>query len=250
MVSPYLLHRRKAFRGGDAPWTPADITTILWLKEEGTEGSWTDHSGNSNHATQVTETSQPSLTNTLNGLTVRTFDGSDDYLETPSLTLNTATSLFVVFRTETLAGDRTVINQQYGDVVRPWQHYFSSLGRLVDWRTGAYIPSITAGNYFILSEVQSSTNLGGVMMWRDGNDGVASTSSISFFADSKAMSIGRAQSFGVIGWMQGRIAEIVLVGSAVDVSTRQKIEGYLAHKWGLTTNLPSGHPHKTDPPTA
>ena len=25
---------------------------------------------------------------------------------------------------------------------------------------------------------------------------------------------------------------------------RQKIEGYLAHKWGLTANLPSAHPFK------
>jgi hypothetical protein len=91
--------------------------------------------------------------------------------------------------------------------------------------------------------------MGGVMMWRDGNDGVASTVNSASFADSKAMSIGRAQSFGEIGWMQGRIAEIVLVGSAVDVSTRQKIEGYLAHKWGLTSNLPSDHPYKTNPPT-
>ena len=29
---------------------------------------------------------------------------------------------------------------------------------------------------------------------------------------------------------------------------RKKLEGYLAHKWGLTDNLPSGHPYKYEPP--
>ena len=31
-------------------------------------------------------------------------------------------------------------------------------------------------------------------------------------------------------------------------SQRLKIEGYLAHKWGLTADLPSDHTYKTDPP--
>jgi hypothetical protein len=30
---------------------------------------------------------------------------------------------------------------------------------------------------------------------------------------------------------------------------RQRIEGYLAHKWGLVGSLPSGHPYKTAAPT-
>lgn len=29
---------------------------------------------------------------------------------------------------------------------------------------------------------------------------------------------------------------------------RQRLEGYLAHRWGLTGNLPGGHPYKTAPP--
>lgn len=45
-------------------------------------------------------------------------------------------------------------------------------------------------------------------------------------------------------------AEIVIISGASDVSTIEKLEGYLAHKWGLTASLPSGHPYKTDPPTA
>jgi hypothetical protein len=44
--------------------------------------------------------------------------------------------------------------------------------------------------------------------------------------------------------LNGHIAEIIALDNWTTSATRQKIEGYLAHKWGLTSNLPSGHPYK------
>ncbi|MFW6246964.1 MAG: polysaccharide deacetylase family protein, partial [bacterium] len=38
--------------------------------------------------------------------------------------------------------------------------------------------------------------------------------------------------------------EIILLSSAPSKSDRQKIEGYLAHKWGIAHKLPSTHPYK------
>ena len=46
----------------------------------------------------------------------------------------------------------------------------------------------------------------------------------------------------------GDIAEIIALPSVATADTRQRIEGYLAHKWGLTANLPSDHPYKVTPP--
>jgi hypothetical protein len=46
----------------------------------------------------------------------------------------------------------------------------------------------------------------------------------------------------------GDIAEIVVVHEALSTGDRQKLEGYLAHKWGLTGNLPGGHPYKSAAP--
>ena len=47
-----------------------------------------------------------------------------------------------------------------------------------------------------------------------------------------------------------KLGEIMFVSEdlATGVQTRQKLEGYLAHKWGLTNNLPAGHPYKYEPP--
>jgi hypothetical protein len=47
----------------------------------------------------------------------------------------------------------------------------------------------------------------------------------------------------------GRIGEIILCNTALGTSDRQKLEGYLAHRWGLTSLLPGGHPYKTTAPT-
>lgn len=43
--------------------------------------------------------------------------------------------------------------------------------------------------------------------------------------------------------------EILIYQRDLSTSERQKIEGYLAHKWGLDGDLPSGHPYKTNPPS-
>jgi hypothetical protein len=46
----------------------------------------------------------------------------------------------------------------------------------------------------------------------------------------------------------GRIAEAVVCIGTLDESERQKLEGYFAHRWGIESSLPSGHPYKSTPP--
>lgn len=49
--------------------------------------------------------------------------------------------------------------------------------------------------------------------------------------------------------MIGYVSEVIITNSIASTDTRQRIEGYLAHKWGLTGNLPNDHPYKTVGPT-
>jgi hypothetical protein len=42
-----------------------------------------------------------------------------------------------------------------------------------------------------------------------------------------------------------KFAEIVVSSTLLSTLDRQKLEGYLAHKWGLGANLPNDHPYKT-----
>jgi len=53
--------------------------------------------------------------------------------------------------------------------------------------------------------------------------------------------------------LDGRVAEFFVVGTlpgtgGTDITEFEKAEGYLAHKWGLTGNLPSDHPYKSSAP--
>jgi hypothetical protein len=45
----------------------------------------------------------------------------------------------------------------------------------------------------------------------------------------------------------GLIGEIIIINS-VENTVRQKVEGYLAHKWGIESELPSDHPYKNSAP--
>ena len=54
--------------------------------------------------------------------------------------------------------------------------------------------------------------------------------------------------FGGAGHWQGELGEELIVNNALSTTDREKIEGYLAHKWGLTANLPVSHPYKSTAP--
>jgi hypothetical protein len=49
--------------------------------------------------------------------------------------------------------------------------------------------------------------------------------------------------------LTGAIGEIIVTPSVLSTLNRQKVEGYLAHKWGLEANLPNDHPYRTTGPT-
>ena len=53
----------------------------------------------------------------------------------------------------------------------------------------------------------------------------------------------------VVSPLIGDIAEILVGGATLSTEDRQKIEGYLAHRYGLEGNLPSDHPYKSAAPT-
>ena len=50
------------------------------------------------------------------------------------------------------------------------------------------------------------------------------------------------------GGFGGKMREIISFDEYLSAASRLEIEGYLAHKWGLTAELPSDHPYKNDAP--
>jgi hypothetical protein len=87
----------------------------------------------------------------------------------------------------------------------------------------------------------------------DGNQTAASYSSTTLttnnFDQDLELWIGEEIGGGGRG-IEFLLAEMIMVtGSSFSDADRQRVEGYLAHKWGLTADLASNHPYKSSAPT-
>ena len=87
-------------------------------------------------------------------------------------------------------------------------------------------------------------------MWNNGDFTNKSSNTVTSTAtNSTRVGIGGyADGSGSQAAANIDIAEIVFYQSALSLSNRQLIEGYLAHKWGLTSSLPNDHPYKSSAP--
>ena len=78
-------------------------------------------------------------------------------------------------------------------------------------------------------------------MYRDGTSIYSTTGNFTFEDNITALNYGGRN-------LKGWIAETILLDDIPSQEDRQKIEGYLAHKWDLAANLPDGHPYKNAAP--
>ena len=59
---------------------------------------------------------------------------------------------------------------------------------------------------------------------------------------------GRNVTGGPKEFMKGEIYEVIMFNSALSNAQQAQIEGYLAWKWAIKTQLPSTHPYRTSSP--
>jgi hypothetical protein len=234
---------------GDIPsvnlWTPAGVVTELWLDAtdastitelSGSVSQWDDKSGSGNDFPQGNASRQPITgVRTLNGLNVLDFDGGDS-MQRGSLA-NVANDFIMVGVWDVDSGATL----------------FSETGSPQAWN------ATTAG---------LTTQLDGTMLYSGGT--ISGATVVSFDMNptglnAEAFVNGESQAILALtqslGNSTARIAANFVGGSNVvggmgemvisddrSVETRQKIEGYLAWKWGTESDLPVGHPYKNKPP--
>lgn len=215
---------------GFIPFSPADIAGLqLWLKADSLSlanndpvASWTDASGNSNHATQGTSGAQPTFkTNILNGLPVVRFDGVNDMLNlTTHLTSHAMTIIAVANKTGT--GTQAIIvtdsNEIYAEVSTNWGSY------LGDFLDGG---STLSSSFSVLSVV--TRNYNDVDLVKNGSL-VTRVNGNTWYTRS-GTAIG-ADPSGV-QFLGGDIAELLVYGSALSSTDRGNVEAYLQGKYGL-----------------
>lgn len=78
--------------------------------------------------------------------------------------------------------------------------------------------------------------------------GAAGTSSNQWLNVNMPLKLGSGHTDASHACLNGKMGEAMIFTSGLNLSTRQKLDGYLAWKWGTESSLPSSHPFKSNPP--
>jgi hypothetical protein len=255
-------------------WTPAELTTTLWLdasdattitQSGGAVSEWRDKSGNVRHASQGTSGSRPTVSDAAqNALDALSFDGTDDFFSLASaLPLANSGSFDVYFAGRpNHPGSQRGIVRHYpsNDGAGSWGVNIGTSGqaRVVHHITfgnnstgGISSPAVFTADQNSIASFAYNTAGGSTSAQRwilRHNAGAplsetAGNTSSNFGAGTE---VGRGSTTG--NYYKGLMYEIIITGAEAGTADRQRVEGYLAHKWGLTASLPSDHPYKTTAP--
>lgn len=241
-----------------ASWTPSLLTTKAWWDAadgatltivSGKISAWADKSGNGYTASQGTAGNRPAYDATgINGQPAILYTANPQTLtaSTLSAAANVSTH-YAAVRIDSVAAYRPIL---YSDAAAGYALRFTS--------TNGYLVLESAAAHTI--GTATSSNLGTlpyvavVGCVYDQPSGAFSLYVNGTLTGSGTDTYGFAGSTGVeIGWdgggsFNGEIGEIVRCDSTLGTTDRQKLEGYLAWKWGAQATLPGGHPYASAPP--
>jgi hypothetical protein len=99
--------------------------------------------------------------------------------------------------------------------------------------------TFTAGSIFQGCTVYDGTN---VITYLNGVGGTASASSGTFGITQYLLTNATSTYSAFLGTV-GVMSEMITYSTALTTVQRQRVEGYLAWKWGLQTTLPNNHPY-------
>jgi hypothetical protein len=237
------------------PWTPVDIAITAWYdaadaltvtETNGSVSQWADKSGNGLTLTATTGSPETG-TITINGLAAVDFTG--DIMSTASnpfgIAVNNAFVLFV-HRIDSIQNGTMFSLTGSSSSGSRWQAHLPWGDGTVYFDTGSSggsgristNPGLAAGTV-VMSGFYGSTADSLQEIYQNGTKLVGDTSGHS------VSPVGNIMIGGIGGSCQDTsIGEVLVVNGAVALEDRQKLEGYLAHKWGLAASLPIDHPYK------
>ena len=272
--------------GGPQLWRPSNLGSALalWLDAEdaasitlngATVAQWNDKSGNASHVSQATAALQPeyAATGLLSKPTLRFNSPSAGrfLVSTASFpSMSSGVSAMVVAQIDTAANHNGYVG--VGEMVANTSNFefyrqanddvgSPNSGNLVVVanRGGSFRfrnnlnASPVAGAPHIATTVISASN--NAFLSINGGENLATGQEEpggTFIPQGTGIirvGIGFLDASTTLRVMRGRISEIVMSASPWSTADRQRLEGYLAHKWALEADLPANHPFRNSPPT-
>ena len=212
---------------------------------------WNDLTSFENDVIQTSAGARPIVSgSTLNSLPLIEFGGSA-FLEKTTFAYPASSTMFIVFEAETIdSSEDAIISFDATDkdfdleagLATSFKGSYNSSGIETSGDSATEINSSSVTGFHIWAINLNETESNGFQAWMDGTQ----KSQFTPYADiatsgTLRLFLNRAGT----EYLEGKIAECLIVNSTMDTTLRQKTEGYFAHKWGLTSLLPVGHPYKT-----
>jgi hypothetical protein len=237
-------------------WFDADDASTLTLQHSVSE--WRDKSGNGRHVGQAVPAQQPVLSpGALNGRQTVLFDGANDFLSATgvgALGVNDV-SFFVLMRYVSGSGEDLPVAIGQTGAGRAIRSMYRASGGTTHafgtWTNDAFsnLSADVGGAHHLFEAVQEGQS---VWFWRTGVAGSPQPRSLPNMpipVNFDGIAVGSQQGGAVSNYFtHASVAEVVVSYTALAAPERQRIEGYLAWKWGLQGNLPADHPWKAAPP--
>lgn len=246
-------------------WTPERISTALWLDASdsstvttvsGGVNQWRDKKGNGINLAPTTTYKPYYGSTTLSGLSTITFAG-DTMLRANNFPTSFPTSLvaFGVFKWTTYGFHYNTIQC----LIDNNHHNSPARGFVLQDRpdlpnkplTAAAIPNVSNGAVDTVTIGNNTWRIVGGVFYRGVSDNlyrdgilVNTRSNTGLYNLTTQINIG-GWGANASRYLIGDCAEVII---SSDASAIDKINGYLAHKWGLTNNLPTNHLYKNYPP--
>ena len=251
----FIIGERVAGGSSGSGYTPASSGTLsVWLDASATATltlsgasvtAWTDKSTNAYSAIQNNSLGYPTYT-----------AGTYPYVNfSPNQGLRIASKPYVTTWTLFVAMNSVSLSNRW------FISYYNSVGMvLMGMNQGASkifpvllpgAPADATGNHIEMTAAQDTSTTGVLSWFRDGIQQVTNTVNANVAAvPGASLGIGANQSgdFDIGG--QYQIYELLLYDTYLNTTQQQKVEGYLAWKWGLQANLQAGHPYKNAAPTS
>jgi hypothetical protein len=247
----------------------------MWLKADAITGvangspvtTWTDSSGNSQSATGSGGTRPTLVTNVINSKpVVRFVAGSAQEMSVPATNFpagSAARSIFAVGIPRSATARTFIFSYGGGDQAQLWDLEINGFQAN---QNGKFLVGTFNGGRSTTSATAAPVDTAGLFNCRFAG---VTANDIRLFVNGSEMAAGlyegatSAQGHtlnttagnGRLGtrWIYPTnanydAAEYLVFASALTDAEHQKVEGYLANKYGLTANLPSDHPYKNGAP--
>jgi hypothetical protein len=250
-----LNDQKKEGRLFNDPWTPLEANPVAWFDASDLDtitevignkvSEWGDKSGNGNHATQGSATEQPKTgVATIGGKNVITGNDASGraYMNITGSSL--VKSCFAVFDVSTSAAGGYIMSLGADLPDDADAEVFVRYGNNTD-QTSFDGGGSNTGKYSLNGGLDSITAIGHTdSQIRTGSNIIECVSTSTFplnhFIGRNDGNIGPTNAY--------KLGELIWFDIELSTIDKQKMEGYLAHKWSLTDNLSIAHPYKNEAP--